>query len=80
MKTNYAVDTAKRYDLAYRQVWGQLPRWKQRAIQEDLNAGKPSFLLDEMMKEVTRLAEDETAAVSEGYPEVPKFTEVQPIS
>ncbi len=78
MKTNY-VSLAKRYELAYNQLWATLPKWKQLAIQEDLNDGKSSIMLDDMMKSVIRLAENEAETISEEYPEAPILKQVQSV-
>lgn len=78
MKTNY-VSLAKRYELAYNQLWATLPSWKRQAIQEDLAAGKLSVMLDDMMKSVIRLAENEAQPISEEYPEAPILKQVQSV-
>lgn len=73
LKTNYK-DPAKRYELAERMVWSQLPKWKQQVIANCKLAKKEDRILTEYAQTIVSLAEsDDKLDKAESLPPVPSF-------
>jgi len=54
-----SLSDADRYKIAYTQVWANLPRWKQLAIDDDKKNGVgESRFTTAFVEEVTRIAEN----------------------
>ncbi len=52
------LSQSKRYEQAYMQVWTNLQKWKQVAIEDDRKQGiEDGRLMNEFLSEVTRIAE-----------------------
>ena len=52
------ISQVEKYQLAYMDVWSKLPKWKQIAIDDERKKNvTDGRLMDEFLKEVTRLAE-----------------------
>ena len=49
------------FELAYKEVFDKLPRWKQVAIAEDRAEGKDTSVSQDFVKEVARVAEEKYA-------------------
>ena len=49
------------FELAYKEVFDQLPRWKQVAVAEDRAEGKHTSVTEDFVKEVARVAEEKYA-------------------
>ena len=75
LKTNYK-SLPKRYELAERQVWSKIPKWKQDVIADCKTNGTKDRVFDEYAKEIISLAENDKTEFDESLPEVPKAAEV----
>ncbi len=51
------------FELAYKEVFDKLPRWRQVAIAEDRAEGKDTSVTQDFVKEVARVAEEKYAAL-----------------
>jgi len=52
------------FELAYKEVFDALPRWKQIAVAEDRAEGKTTSVTEDFVQTVARVAEEKYAALN----------------